>query len=106
MLFKFKRMGALNPMYGKTYSTEFLAMQTKNKEGKNNPMFGKKHSSATKAKLQKRVYVYDAETRKLIGVFSTVECVKHFKMGKDTLTKYLKNNRPFKGKLFSRVQLD
>ena len=44
--------------------------------------------------------------KKLIGVFSTVECSKHFKMGKDTLTKYLNSKLPFKGKIFSSVQLD
>ena len=37
--------------------------------------------------------------KKLIGVFSTVECSQHFKMGKDTLSKYLNSN-------ISRVKLD
>lgn len=70
-------------------------------------MFGVVKSPATIKKLQKLVYVYEADTQKLIGcvAFSTVECSKHFKMGKDTLTKYLNSNLPFKGKLFSRVQL-
>ena len=47
-----------------------------------------------------------APTLKYIGVFPTVECVKHFKMGKDTLTKYLDSKVPFKGKIFSRIHLD
>ena len=81
-------------------------MQTRNKKGINNPMFGVIKSPATLAKLHKLVYVYEADTRKLIGTFSTVECSKHFKMGKDTLTKYLNKAVPFKGKIFSRVQLD
>jgi hypothetical protein len=37
-----------------------------------------------------------------IGEFSTVKCSKHYNMGKDTLTKYIKNGLPFKGKIFSR----
>ena len=52
------------------------------------------------------VYVYEAETLKFIGEYSTVECSKHFKMGKDTLSKYLKSNLPYKGKIFSRMRLD
>ena len=51
------------------------------------------------------MYVYEADTLKFIGLFPTVECIKHFKMGKDTLTKYLNSKLPFKGKIFSRVQL-
>ena len=82
-------------------------MQTRNKKGSNNPMYGLVKSAATISKLQKLVYVYNyGEDPKFIGVFSTVECSKHFKMGKDTLTKYLNSNLPFKGKIFSRVQLD
>jgi NUMOD3 motif len=81
-------------------------MQKRDRTGINNPMFGKIKSPATITKLQKLVYVYEAETFKFIGVFSTVECAKQFKMGKDTLTKYLNNKHPFKGKIFSRVQLD
>lgn len=105
-IFKSNRKGSLNPMYGKTYSPEFISMQTRNKKGINNPMFGIKKTPITIAKLQKLVYVYEADTLKNIGVFSTVECIKHFKMGKDTLNKYLNSKQPFKGKIFSRVQLD
>jgi len=108
-IFKSNRKGSLNPMYGKTFSPEFILMQARSDRDKkeiNNPMYGIKKSPATLAKLQKLVYVYEADTLKSIGVFSTVECVKHFKMGKDTLKKYLNSKLPFKGKLFSRVQLD
>ena len=59
-------------MYGKTFSPEFISMQKRDKKGINNPMYGIKKSSATIAKLQKLVYVYEAETLKNIGVFSTV----------------------------------
>ena len=105
-IFRLKRKGNLNTMFGKTFSPEFISMQTRDKKGVNNPMFGIKKSPATIAKLQKLVYVYEAESLNLIGIFSTVECIKHFKMGNDTLTKYLNSKLPFKGKIFSRVQLD
>lgn len=104
--FKLARTGKLNPMYGKVFSTEFLRMQTRDKAGKNNPMFGKSKSSITLSKIQKLVYVYDAKTLDLIGTYPTVECVKHFKMGTDTLIKYIKNGLPFKGRLFTRNKLD
>ena len=77
----------------------------KNKKGKNNPMYGLKKSAITIEKITRKVYVYDYETKNLIGIFSTVECAKNFKMGKDTLTKYLKNGLPYKNKLFSRIKL-
>ena len=51
------------------------------------------------------VYVYESETKNFLGSYPTVKCAKEFKMGKDTLTKYLKNGLPFKGKIFSRVKL-
>jgi hypothetical protein len=79
--FKLNRKGKLNPMSSKIFSSEFVLMKTKDKKGKNNPMFGVVKSPATRAKLQKLVYVYEAETLKKIGVFSTVNCSKHFKMG-------------------------
>jgi hypothetical protein len=93
-------------MFGKTFSPELIEMLRRDGKGINNPMFGQIKSPATIAKLQKLVYVYEAETFKFIGVFSTG--AKQFKMGpgKDTLTKYLNNKLPFKGKIFSRVQLD
>ena len=92
-------------MHGKTFSTEFIKMQVRNKAGKNNTQYGIKKSTSTIAKLTKLVYVYDYETKNLIGTYSTVQCSKHFKMGKDTLTKYLKNGQPYKNKLFSRKKL-
>ena len=103
---RLNRTGPLNPMFGKVYSSEFINMQTRNKKGVNNPMFGTVKCSNTLAKLINLVYVYDSGTRTLIGKYPTVQCSKEFKMGKDTLNKYLKNNQPFKGKIFSRVQLD
>jgi hypothetical protein len=54
------KLGEKNPMYGKTKSPEFLAMQTRDKSGAHNPMYGKPKSEETLAKLRKLVYVYNA----------------------------------------------
>ena len=60
------------------------------------------NGAPTIAKITKLVYVYNCLDMSLIGEFSTVNCSKHFKIGKDTLTKYIKNGVPYKGKIFSR----
>ena len=80
-------------------------MQNRDKSGILNPQFGIKKSTETLAKLTKLVYVYDYLTKNLIGTYSTVQCSKEFKMGKDTLTKYLKNGLSYKNKIFSRSKL-
>ena len=99
------RKGKLNPMYNKIKSPEFVLMQKRNKFGMNNPQFGVIKSPETIKKLTKLVYVYKAEDLSLVGEYSTVNCYKHFNMGKDTLTKYIKNGLTFKGLLFSRENL-
>lgn len=101
--FGLSRSGRLNPMYGKP--PEFIAMQIRDKRGKNNPQYGKSKSIETLAKLKKLVYVYDVKDMTFIGSYGTVECSKSFKMAKDTLTKYLNLNKPYKGKLFSSIKL-
>lgn len=98
-----RRKGHLNPIYGLNKSKELLEMKHKNKKGYNNPLFGKVKSSSTLAKRTKIVYVYNLDMS-LIGEFSTVNCARKFKMGNDTLTKYIKSGLPYKGKLFSRVK--
>lgn len=80
-------------------------MQKRNKLGVNNPQYGVKKSTTTIKKLIKLVYVYNNENMSYIGCYSTVQCSKEFKMGKDTLSKYILNGLPFKGKIFSRVKL-
>jgi hypothetical protein len=92
-------------MYGKTKSPEFIAMQTRDKSGPNNPLFGIKKSSITRAKLTKNIYVYNYLDLSLIDIFGTVQCAKKYKMGNDTLKKYLKSGRPFKEKIFSYTKL-
>lgn len=88
-------------MYSLTKSKEFLAMQIRDKKGKNNPQYGVVKSEQTLEKLRKRVYVYDAITLLYIGNFAKVECKKKFAIGYDTLQKYIDSGKPFKGHLFS-----
>jgi len=106
--FGFSRKGNLNPMApskGREFSPEFLNMQKRDKTNKNNPLFGTKKSPITLAKIIKLVYVYNCEDLSFLGSYPTVECSKKFKLGKDTLSKYLKSGLPFKGKLYSRIKL-
>jgi hypothetical protein len=105
--FGIKRSGKLNPMAGRprSFSPAFLEMQSRNKVGTNNPQFGVTKSPGTIAKLTKLVFVYDSVDKSYIGSYSTVQCSKEFKLGKDTLSKYISNGLPFKGKIFSRVKL-
>jgi hypothetical protein len=77
-------------------------MQERDKKGINNPNYGNIKTSSTIAKITKLVYVYNSSDMSFIGEFPTVKCSKHFKMGKDTLTKYIKNGLSYKGKVFSR----
>jgi group I intron endonuclease len=103
--FGLKRSGSLNPMAGREYSKEFITMQKRSKLGINNPLYGTTKSATTIEKLIKLVYVYDSITMKYLGSYSTVQCSKELQMGKDTLSKYINNGLPLKGKIFSRIKL-
>jgi hypothetical protein len=103
--FSLNRSGQLNPMFGRVKSKEFLKMQNRDKSGSNNLLYGKIKTSSTIAKITKLVYVYNSSDMSFIGELSTVNCSKIYNMGKDTLTKYIKNGMPFKGKMFSRTKL-
>ena len=104
--FGLSRKGNLNPMLGMTKSKEFIVMQLKDRRGSNNSLFGKIKSPSTLSKITKIVYVYNCLDMSLIGEYSTVNCSKNFKMGKDTLTKYIKSGLPLKGKIFSKEKLN
>lgn len=69
--FGIKRTGTLNPMSGRQFTPEFIAMQKRSKLGINNPQYGVKKSEATIKKLRKLVYVYNYENMSYIG-----SCVK------------------------------
>ena len=100
--FSVSRKGNLNPMFSISKSKEYIEMQLKDKKGSNNPLFGKIKSPSIIAKITKIVYVYDCLDMSLIGEYSTVNCSKEFKMGNNTLNKYIKSGLPYKGKIFSR----
>ncbi len=40
-----------------------------------------------------------------IGSYSTTQCVREFKLGKNTLYKYISNGLPYKGNIFTRTKL-
>nr|YP_009240557.1 LAGLIDADG endonuclease [Pyronema omphalodes]AMO66529.1 LAGLIDADG endonuclease [Pyronema omphalodes] len=96
------KLGEKNPMYGKTKSPEFLAMQTRDKSGAHNPMYGKPKSEETLTKLRKLVYVYNASDGSLEGTYSTGECLKTFKIGYGTLYKRLEDGEARGGLIYSR----
>lgn len=104
--FSLSRKGNLNPMFGLSKSKEFIEMQLIDKKGPNNPLFGKIKSPSTLAKITKIIYVYNCLDMSLIGEYSTVNCARKFKMGNDTLIKYIKSGLPYKGKIFSREKLN
>jgi group I intron endonuclease len=87
------------------YSKEFKKQQN-SKWGINNHMYGKTWSEERKKKVTKSIYVYDSNSHELLNYFSgTGLAIKGLKMGNDTLSKYLKSKKPFKGKLFSRIPI-
>lgn len=47
------------------------------------------------------MYVYQADTKNLIGKYSTIECKKEFKIGYNTIKKYIENKKAYKGILSS-----
>jgi len=55
-----------------------------------------KKSTITLGKIIKLVYVYNFEDMSYIGSYPTAECAKTLKLGKGTLSKYLKLGLPFK----------
>ncbi|KXN93186.1 hypothetical protein AN958_00110, partial [Leucoagaricus sp. SymC.cos] len=65
----------------------------------------KKKSAITLSKITKFIYVYNSKDLSHLGTYSTVECSKIFKIGKDTLSKYILLGKPYKNKLFTRTKL-
>lgn len=89
-------------MHSREKSPEFLAMQQRDKSGVNNPQFGVIKSAGTIAKLNKMISVYNASDNSLVGKYATVECKTEFSIGYDTLMKYIKTGKAFKGFIFKR----
>jgi hypothetical protein len=57
--FRLNRSSKFNPMFGKSFSKEFINMQYRNKKSINKPQLDFKNSADTIAKLIKLVYIYD-----------------------------------------------
>jgi len=78
----------------------------KDKTGANNPMFGKPKSPETLAKLSKKVYVYDSNTKELIKCYDSYKsAVKNLSVSYETIKKYLDTAIAYKNKLFYSKKL-
>jgi group I intron endonuclease len=95
------KLGILNPMYNKIKSREFIEQMYKDKSGPHNPMFGKPKSAETLAKMSIKVYLYNAETKKLIRLYDSINiAVKDLKIASETIRKYLDTDKVYKNFLF------
>lgn len=82
------KSGSLNPMFNKPKSKEFLEQMFRDKTGANNPMFGKPKSPETLAKLSKKVYVYDSNTKELVCSYDSYKsAVKNLGVSYETIKK-------------------
>jgi group I intron endonuclease len=94
------KLGALNPMFNKEKSEEFVAHMYKDRKGSNNPMFGKTKSEETLAKIRKKVYVYDSN-KQFIKCYDSVKfAVNDLHISFETIKKYLDIDKIYKDKYF------
>lgn len=128
--------GDFNPMLGKSHSEETkkkLSEISKNKcVGELNGMFGKKHSEETKIKIGKKSHErmlvdnpmnllenkislckkkgfspLKVTTENLVMYFYSIRnCEEEVKITKNTIRKYLKNGKEYKGYTFSYISWD
>jgi group I intron endonuclease len=87
--------GKNHPMYGKSHTAETIALMSLAKKGKT-------LSAGTKAKMSAAkgttVYIYSSNDSTLIYTFpSSYKAAEHFNCGKDTILRYIKNGKLFKG---------
>ena len=100
------KLGELNPMFNKLKSKEFREQMFRDKTGANNPMYGKSKSRETLAKLSKKVYVYDGNTKELINCYDSYkEAVKDLRISYETINKYLDTYIVYKEKLYYSKEL-
>ncbi|YP_009252438.1 GIY-YIG endonuclease (mitochondrion) [Hirsutella rhossiliensis] len=99
------KLGALNPMFNKEKSKEFIAHMNKDRAGSNNPMFGKTKSEETLAKLRKKVYIYNSNKQFIKCYDSVGFIVKDLHIAAGTIKKYLDTDKLYKDKYFySKLQ--
>lgn len=73
----------------------------RDKTGVNNPMYGKPKSPETLAKLSKKVYVYDSNTKELVCSYDSYKsAVKNLGVSYETIKKYLDTDKVYKNKLY------
>ena len=94
------KLGALNPMFNKEKSEEFVVHMYKDRKGSNNPMFGKTKSEETLAKIRKKVYVYDSNKQFIKSYYSVRFAVKDLHIASEIIKKYLDTDRAYKDKYF------
>lgn len=92
------KIGELNPMFNKLKSKEFRSEMFRDKTGANNPMYGKSKSMEILAKISKKVYIYNGNTKKLINCYDSYKiAVKDLRISYNTIIKYIDTH---KGKTF------
>ena len=95
------KLGELNPMFNIPKSKAFIEQMYKDKFGDNNPMFGKQKSPETLAKLSKRVYVYDGNTKEFIKCYDSFKiAVKDLRISHETIRKYIDTHKVYKEKVY------
>ena len=84
---------------GKSFSLETKALMSLAKTGKNHFNFGKSFSAEYKAKISKKVFVYNVETPTILSheFVSCSETALHFSCSIGSISNYLKS-----GKLFQK----
>jgi len=100
--------GDKNPNFGKAKTEEHkekLSQANKGRhKGENHPLFGKNHSDEAKIRMSiakgTPIYVYDiADKTLLVNEFTSAKKAgEFFNVGKDTILRYTKNGKLFKGK--------
>ena len=76
------------------------------KSGGNNPMFGKTKSTETLAKISKKVYVYDSNTKELVYCYDSYKlAVKNLGVSYKTIKNYIDTDRIYKNKLYYSKEL-
>lgn len=100
------KSGSLNPMFNKPKSKEFIKQMFKDKSGANNPMFGKTKSTETLAKISKKVYVYDSNTKELVYCYDSYKStVENLNISYKTIKKYIDTDKVYKNKLYYSKEL-
>lgn len=97
--FSEKRSGIFSTIFNREKSPEFKYQMYRDKTGINNPQFGVVKSEHTLNKIRKVVYVYDNKYT-FLDKYGRVDCKLHFKIGYDTLRKYIDSGKIFKGHYF------